>query len=645
MVAAFSWTNFLLAANDLTLAAIVVVGFSLFAYIALHNWRNGVARSFCLLIVGLMIVLGGAILQRQAQTEATRHVLWRIQWAGISLVPAAYYHFAESLLRSTGDPRMWTRVLLPLFYTFSVGFWLVALTSNLLVIDVPSQPYVGFGKGPLFWFFISYFVAVCSLGVWCIRQAHRRSITPANRRRLWYLSTSFLAPFLGVFPYLIIAANTTVVPSWLSLMLLGASTTGVGVMMTLMTYSVAFHGVIVPDRLVKYNFLRYILYGPVVGVALIICLQLVEPLSASTGLPRATITIFGVMLMTVVMPIFIGRIRPTVDTLIYRQDSDEVRWMRRFEERAFTRQDLRQLLENTLVAVCGSLRVESGFVLAPNEDQFTVQASCGPRRTIKQFLNVNNISELLQSLPHGAFRNDRMPEVEDFSIHDGFCLLPLYNSQQELLGAIGIGCKPEQLTIPTRQLIATLAHQMELALTHMQLQQNLFSSLRGLAPQSASLLQLTSEIETPASEMADAIADVALHPEFPQLVKDALSHYWGGPKLSDSPLLDLRTVRQLLNTQGGSPTRALQGVLRQAIENIRPEDQLDPSAPEWMIYNILELRFLKGLRIREIIDKLAMSESDFYRKQRVAVEEVARQLALMEDQGDRPAGSVERQRP
>jgi len=64
-----------------------------------------------------------------------------------------------------------------------------------------------------------------------------------------------------------------------------------------------------------------------------------------------------------------------------------------------------------------------------------------------------------------------------------------------------------------------------------------------------------------------------------------------------------------------------------------------------MIYNILELRFLKGLRIREIIDKLAMSESDFYRKQRVAVEEVARQLALMEDQGDRPSGSVERQRP
>ena len=36
-------------------------------------------------------------------------------------------------------------------------------------------------------------------------------------------------------------------------------------------------------------------------------------------------------------------------------------------------------------------------------------------------------------------------------------------------------------------------------------------------------------------------------------------------------------------------------------------------------------------RVREIADKLAISESDLYRKQRIAVEEVARQLALMED--------------
>lgn len=94
-------------------------------------------------------------------------------------------------------------------------------------------------------------------------------------------------------------------------------------------------------------------------------------------------------------------------------------------------------------------------------------------------------------------------------------------------------------------------------------------------------------------------------------------------------------MRRVLEEQGGSPTRALQAVLRQAIENLRPDAQLDPSAQEWLLYNILEMRFLQGRRIRETADRLAMSESDLYRKQRIAVEEVARQLALMEESANR----------
>ncbi len=639
MVLGDSGINILLAANDVTLAAILVVSFSLLAYIALHNWGNAVGRSFCLLVGSLIIVLGGAVLLRQARTETTINVLWRLQWIGIAFAPAAYFHFALALMRSTGVSQTWMRTIIPVTYLMSAAFWFLAISSDLLVVrDVPDRPFVAFGAGPFFWIFILYFVTITALGVWCIRQARQRSITPSTRRRLFYLSTSFMAPMLGVFPYLLIAASASWswVPVWLLLMLLGASTTGVGIMMTLMTYSVAFHGVIVPDRIVKYNFLRYVLYGPVVGVALIVCLQLVEPLALVTGLPRDTISIFGVVVMTVLMPIFIGRVRPTVDMLIYRQDRAEMNWIRNIEQRSFTRLDLRQLLENTLVAVCGTLRVESGFVAAPSAEGFLVQASCGPRRTIKRFLSTWSLNNVLETFDGQPQNRNLPPELEDFVVRGGFCLLPLYNTQGNLLGAIGVACRPEQLTVDTRRLINTLAHQMELALTHIQLQQGLFDSLRGLTPQTESLHQLTTELESPAveSHAGQLAADVALHPEFPQQVKDALNHYWGGPKLSDSPLLGLRTVRHYRDEQGGSPTRALQGVLRQAIENLRPEEQLDPSAPEWMLYNILELRFLKGLRIREIVDKLAMSESDFYRKQRVAVEEVARQLAMMEDQGE-----------
>jgi DNA-directed RNA polymerase specialized sigma subunit len=53
---------------------------------------------------------------------------------------------------------------------------------------------------------------------------------------------------------------------------------------------------------------------------------------------------------------------------------------------------------------------------------------------------------------------------------------------------------------------------------------------------------------------------------------------------------------------------------------------------EWILYNILEMKFIQGRRVRDIAGRLAMSESDLYRKQRVAIEEVAKTLADMEQQ-------------
>jgi hypothetical protein len=47
------------------------------------------------------------------------------------------------------------------------------------------------------------------------------------------------------------------------------------------------------------------------------------------------------------------------------------------------------------------------------------------------------------------------------------------------------------------------------------------------------------------------------------------------------------------------------------------------------------MRFLQGRRIRDTAVRLTMSESDLYRKQRVAIEEVARQISLMEEQQPR----------
>jgi hypothetical protein len=91
----------------------------------------------------------------------------------------------------------------------------------------------------------------------------------------------------------------------------------------------------------------------------------------------------------------------------------------------------------------------------------------------------------------------------------------------------------------------------------------------------------------------------------------------------------LRVVQQALQEHEGNPTNALRAILRQAIERVRPEGERRFTG-EWILYNILELKFMEGRKVREVALRLAMSEADLYRKQRVAIEAVADAILEME---------------
>jgi hypothetical protein len=112
-------------------------------------------------------------------------------------------------------------------------------------------------------------------------------------------------------------------------------------------------------------------------------------------------------------------------------------------------------------------------------------------------------------------------------------------------------------------------------------------------------------------------------------VKDALTHYWGGPKLTNSPLIGLHIVRALEREHEGNTSNAVRALLRKAVDQVRPEGERRFTT-EWILYNILEMKFIEGRKVREVASRLAMSEADLYRKQRVAVEAVARAIVEME---------------
>jgi hypothetical protein len=325
-----------------------------------------------------------------------------------------------------------------------------------------------------------------------------------------------------------------------------------------------------------------------------------------------------------------------VDRLVYREDYDEVVWLRELDRRLLTTSDLRQFLENNLSALCELLRVPSGFVAAVVGPDLVLEAVVGPEKTHEQVTTVGDWSDALNRvLKHGQ-------SLRPLS-HAGFWIWPLLESKSDgdgrrVLGILGVKARTETplLSLDEVEVLAKMVERITGALADRRLQQNVFVALRRIIPEIERIQQWRGVVPYSASESdrepAAALLDPSpIHsPEFEEWVKDALSHYWGGPKLTLSPLVQLRSVRDAVERADGDPTKALRLVLGSAIERLKPQGKPNLSAPEWLLYNILEMRFIQGRKVREIADRLAMSESDLYRKQRVAIGQVARVLSEME---------------
>src|SRR5690606_12444702 len=112
-------------------------------------------------------------------------------------------------------------------------------------------------------------------------------------------------------------------------------------------------------------------------------------------------------------------------------------------------------------------------------------------------------------------------------------------------------------------------------------------------------------------------------------VKDALTHYWGGPKFTNNPLIKLQVVQELISQEDGNPANALRLLLRRAVDQVKPRGDRKFTT-EWILYNILEMKFIEGRKVRDVAARLAMSEADLYRKQRIAIEAVAKTILEME---------------
>jgi hypothetical protein len=292
------------------------------------------------------------------------------------------------------------------------------------------------------------------------------------------------------------------------------------------------------------------------------------------------------------------------------------------EERLLTSGDLRQFLESVLAAVCDRFQVSHAFIVTFGPKGLEMVVTIGSDKFFQEDLS----QEFLQMVSQNGFGRGL------FTWGD-YWLVPLYGEQGEaekLLGLLGLLRHPEQaLDADQREALFKLGSRAALALEDRDRQQQVVSSLESLTPEMDMIQLLRAASRYDGTQVLTAEEDPLEYKDLSRWVKDALSHYWGGPKLTQSPLLNLKIVKEAMPEHEGNQANAMRAILNQAIEQTRPEGERRFTG-EWILYNILEMKFLEGRKVREIAMRLAMSEADLYRKQRVAVEAVAAAIVEME---------------
>jgi len=318
--------------------------------------------------------------------------------------------------------------------------------------------------------------------------------------------------------------------------------------------------------------------------------------------------------------------------LFFGRDRAELQLLQNIEERLLTRGDMHQFLETVLAAVRDHMQSPSSFVSALDGDNLSMIVVAGNHHLIDK----QDLAEALQKAEHDETGDER----HEFVWGD-FWILPLRQRRRSdmdrdeippLLGLLGVARQPEQpleIDGDQRDALWLLADRAAFALEDRQLQQRVFRSLEDLQPQMDMLQRLRAVGRFDSRAGGLLSDDVPPEADLANWVKDALTHYWGGPKLTNSPLVGLRVVRVLEREHEGNTSNALRALLRKAVDQVKPEGERRFTT-EWILYNILEMKFIEGRKVREVAARLAMSEADLYRKQRVAVEAVARAIIEME---------------
>ena len=614
------------ALSEVLTAAVAMTAFSVLLFsLQFLRRRQKLAAALVPVLLSVTVIYSADALETMAMGTDAKLMWQLIHWTGFVILPAAALFFSLVILEMTGrEIGKIVTVGSVLDYLLSFVFvwllWSGRLFDGIHVISDIGTTMVHTGLTTLFWIYFS--LNLCGMLI-ALATAYGRIRTQASRRRMIYLIFGLIGIIIGTFPLLLFGSGLLIsqypVIFW-TLSVLGNAM--VTVMVVLLGYASATFSVSWSDRFTRLRMIEWILRGPVTASFTLWLVTMINRSGDALGLDISGVNTLATVVSIILMEYLVTVLMPRIERgAIVGLGREDYTIYREFQGMMVFKPELETYLEALTGALCDRFQARDGFfaVMDNESGSFDPVVQTGDSSWL-------DLPELLGRMP--AY----FAEHGDVFYWDSTgVIIPLFNHDENLdtfLGVLGLADVSADL-FPNGN-VNVLEDALDKARTVLWQRRYLTSAYQVLRTRTkeagANGFHSGSVLDQ------DALLDSANTAELDQVsvwVKDALTHYWGGPKLSENPLLTWRVVRENAAAGGENEVNSLRGVLKQALEELRPEGERSISG-EWTLYNLIDLKFFEKQKVKDIVRRLSMSEADFYRKQKVAVEALSKVIIRLE---------------
>ena len=616
--------------SEALIAGVAISCFSVFLFLLGYLRKEVLARVFTVILALLAGIFTANAFSLTTDSIEFFSAMQLAQWSGFFLVYAGFFHFSLTILAMTGAKLRRVRMFATIAVYLTAASLVYLLLTGRIFVDpklfASGGTITGFGDfQPWIWVWTGLILIGC---ITILILAVSRTKTKTSRRRMRYLLISSITVQVSTTLSVFAGFRFKISALWWYWPLSVFAYLGLLSMIFLMAYAVVTFCVTWSHRVVRLRLIEWVLRGPVTASVTLILVTLVRRTAKVLAINSEGLTSLLTVVSILLLQYFITVLTPLMRRNNYSgYGHEDYEMLSELENMMIFRAEMETYLESLCSVICDKLQVSGAFVVVGG-------VSGQPESIITAGLISNEQRKAIY-----AFAAERMAvsselESDTVSCSGGFAYLPIEypiagNDDPYFLALIGTVVSDGAHDSSIQEVLLSAAVDCAQVLWQRRYYARTVRTLEGISENELNQRYRTVSLLNP--EVGFGAGTPPLPSDVTLWVRDALTHYWGGPRLSESPLLSWKIVGMETGESDGNRINALRKVLRDAIEKTRPDGEPSISL-EWTLYNILILKFIEGRKVKEIVRRLAMSEADFYRKQKVAIEEVAKHLSAAENE-------------